>query len=53
MGEVLSQDEIDKLLAGLSSGEIDAEEMQGKDNGRLRIMTSNGRRNSQKNTSEH
>ena len=31
MGEVLSQDEIDKLLAGLSSGEIDAEEMQGKD----------------------
>ena len=27
MGEVLSQNEIDNLLAALSSGEIDAEEM--------------------------
>ncbi len=27
MGEVLSQNEIDSLLAALSSGEIDAEEM--------------------------
>ncbi|MCM1089670.1 MAG: flagellar motor switch protein FliM [Butyrivibrio sp.] len=29
MGEVLSQSEIDNLLAALSSGELDAEEMQG------------------------
>ena len=27
MGEVLSQNEIDNLLAALSSGELDAEEM--------------------------
>ena len=29
MGEVLSQNEIDNLLAALSSGEVDAEEMKG------------------------
>ena len=28
MGEVLSQSEIDNLLAALSSGEVDAEQMQ-------------------------
>ena len=27
MGEILSQNEIDSLLAALNSGEIDAEEM--------------------------
>lgn len=31
MGEVLSQNEIDNLLAAISSGELDAEEMQGQD----------------------
>ena len=31
MGEVLSQSEIDNLLAALSSGEIDADEMNGAD----------------------
>ncbi|MDE6214423.1 MAG: flagellar motor switch protein FliM [Lachnospiraceae bacterium] len=31
MGEVLSQSEIDNLLAALSSGEIDADEMNGTD----------------------
>lgn len=31
MGEVLSQNEIDNLLAALSSGEVDAEEMKGGD----------------------
>ena len=31
MGEVLSQSEIDSLLAALSSGELDASEMQNKD----------------------
>ena len=31
MGEVLSQNEIDNLLAALSSGEIDAEEFKGDD----------------------
>ena len=31
MGEVLSQSEIDSLLAALSSGELDVEEMQEKD----------------------
>ena len=31
MGEVLSQEEIDNLLSALSSGELDVEEMQGKD----------------------
>ncbi|MCR4651355.1 MAG: flagellar motor switch protein FliM [Lachnospiraceae bacterium] len=31
MGEVLSQSEIDSLLAALSTGELDAEEMQKKD----------------------
>ncbi len=31
MGEVLSQNEIDSLLAALSSGEVDAEEMKGGD----------------------
>lgn len=31
MGEVLSQNEIDSLLAALSTGELDAEQMQGKD----------------------
>ena len=28
MGDVLSQEEIDKLLAGLNSGEIDAEDIK-------------------------
>lgn len=31
MGEVLSQNEIDSLLAALSAGELDADQMQGKD----------------------
>ena len=31
MGEVLSQSEIDSLLAALSSGELDVEDMQEKD----------------------
>lgn len=31
MSDVLSQEEIDKLLAGLSTGEIDAEDMKDKD----------------------
>lgn len=31
MGEVLSQEEIDNLLSALSSGELDVDEMQGKD----------------------
>ncbi len=31
MGEVLSQNEIDNLLAALSSGELDVEQMQGED----------------------
>ena len=31
MGDVLSQNEIDSLLAALSSGELDVEEMQEKD----------------------
>lgn len=31
MGEVLSQNEIDNLLAALSSGELDVDEMQGKE----------------------
>lgn len=31
MGEVLSQNEIDNLLAALSAGELDADQMQGKD----------------------
>ena len=35
MGDVLSQEEIDKLLAGLNSGEIDAEDI--KENGEKQI----------------
>ena len=31
MGEVLSQNEIDNLLAALSSGELDVNQMQGND----------------------
>ncbi len=31
MGEVLSQNEIDNLLAALSAGELDADQIQGKD----------------------
>jgi len=31
VGEVLSQNEIDNLLAALSTGELDADQMQGKD----------------------
>ena len=31
MGEVLSQSEIDELLSALSSGEVDVQEMQNKD----------------------
>ena len=31
MGDVLSQNEIDSLLAALSSGELDVEDMQEKD----------------------
>lgn len=31
MGEVLSQDEIDSLLSALSSGEVDVQDIQGKD----------------------
>ena len=36
MGEVLSQNEIDSLLAALSTGELDAEEMQKKDEKQVR-----------------
>jgi flagellar motor switch protein FliM len=36
LGEVLSQSEIDSLLAALSTGELDAEEMQKKDERQVR-----------------
>lgn len=36
MGEVLSQNEIDSLLAALSTGELDADEMQKKDEKQVR-----------------
>ena len=36
MGEVLSQSEIDSLLAALSTGELDAEEMQRADERQVR-----------------
>ena len=36
MGDVLSQSEIDSLLAALSTGELDAEEMQKKDERQVR-----------------
>lgn len=36
MGEVLSQNEIDSLLAALSTGELDADEMQKKDERQVR-----------------
>lgn len=36
MGEVLSQSEIDNLLAALSSGELDVEQMQGGDDKQVR-----------------
>ena len=36
MGEVLSQSEIDSLLAALSTGELDAEEMQNADERQVR-----------------
>lgn len=36
MGEVLSQNEIDSLLAALSTGELDAEEIQKKDEKQVR-----------------
>ena len=36
MGEVLSQNEIDSLLAALSTGELDAEEIQKKDERQVR-----------------
>ena len=36
MGEVLSQSEIDSLLAALSTGELDAEEMQKADERQVR-----------------
>jgi len=36
LGEVLSQNEIDSLLAALSTGELDAEEMQKKDEKQVR-----------------
>ena len=31
MGEVLSQNEIDNLLAALSAGDLDVDQMQGKE----------------------
>ncbi len=36
MGEVLSQNEIDSLLAALSSGELDADEIKAKDDNQVR-----------------
>ena len=36
MGEVLSQSEIDSLLAALSTGELDAEEISKKDEKQVR-----------------
>lgn len=36
MGEVLSQNEIDSLLAALSSGELDMDQMQGEDEKQVR-----------------
>ena len=36
MGEVLSQNEIDSLLAALSTGELDADEIQKKDEKQVR-----------------
>lgn len=48
MGEVLSQSEIDSLLAALSSGELDVEDMQEKDERTNKTMTLLGLQNSQK-----
>jgi flagellar motor switch protein FliM len=48
MGEVLSQSEIDSLLAALSSGELDVEDMQEKDERQAKIMTLAGLLNSRK-----
>ena len=36
MGEVLSQNEIDNLLAALSSGELDTDELNGADEKQVR-----------------
>ncbi len=36
MGEVLSQSEIDNLLAALSTGELDADQMQGEEKKQVR-----------------
>ena len=48
MGEVLSQSEIDSLLAALSSGELDVEDMAEKDERRVTNYDLAGRQNSQK-----
>ncbi len=37
MGEVLSQNEIDNLLAALSAGELDVDQMQGSDEKKVKI----------------
>lgn len=52
MGEVLSQEEIDSLLSALSSGEVDMQDIQSKEERVSRIMTSRDRRSSQKNSFE-
>ena len=49
MGEALSQNEIDNLLAALSSGELDTDELNGADENRLGITTLNGLPSSQRN----
>ena len=36
MGEVLSQSEIDNLLAALSAGELDVDQMQGQDEKKIK-----------------
>ena len=37
MSEVLSQDEIDKLLSALNSGELDAEEIKNSDERQVKV----------------
>lgn len=53
MGEVLSQNEIDSLLAALSSGEIDAEEMSDASDKQVKNMTLSVRPSFQRSTCVH
>ena len=49
MGEVLSQNEIDNLLAALSTGELDVDQMQSEDEKQVKNYNFS-RQNSPKNT---